>query len=69
MTDQKEGYFITWTAEMLVRFKAAYEKAVAESEDIVNDVFMFEDNIYVISYAKYLIQYLDMVVPKCLSSL
>ena len=60
MTDE----VITWTPTKLVRFKEAYKKAHEESRDTVNDVFTFEDNVFVLSYAKYLIEYLDTVMPK-----
>lgn len=63
MTTQQENY-VTWDAAKRERLRTAYKEAVKESHDSVNDVFTFEDNIYVISYAKYLIEYLDTVIPK-----
>jgi|HubBroStandDraft_4_1064222.scaffolds.fasta_scaffold419159_2 hypothetical protein len=46
---------ITFTPEMLARFKAAYRIAV----DAKVDTFRFDDKEFVVSYAKYLIEYLD----------
>lgn len=50
---------IQWTPAKLKRFKQAYDEAYESAQDNVNDVFTFEDNIFVLSYAKYLIQYLE----------
>lgn len=46
---------INWTLPMLKRFKRAYKLAKMKAED----PFMFDGNEFVISYAKYLIEYLD----------
>lgn len=51
MTDK----VINWTPDMLKRFKRAYTKA----RDDKLEVFIFDDNQYVLSYARYLIEYLD----------
>lgn len=53
MNDEKT---ILWTKPMLERFRKAYQKAVADQVD----TFMFDGNEFVVGYAKYLIQYLDM---------
>ncbi len=46
---------ITWTAEMLMRFRGAYKEATeAETEQ-----FTFDGNEFVTMYAKYLIEYLE----------
>lgn len=49
---------ITWTYDMLQRFKQAYAKAKAENAD----TFIFDGNEFVLGYAAYLIQYLDSKV-------
>jgi len=48
---------INWTPEMLRRFKMAYKDAVAAKKD----TFLFDGNEFVVSYAKYLIEYLDSI--------
>jgi len=61
---------ISWTREKLEQFKHAYEAAKASYEKATpqetvvthpdgNDIFVFEDNEFVIAYAKYLIEYLE----------
>lgn len=52
MTDNK----IIFTAEKRDELRAAYEAATERGDD----QFEFEGNDFVTSYAKYLIQYLDM---------
>jgi hypothetical protein len=47
---------ITWTPEMLKRFKDAYERAINGG----NDSFMFDGNEFVTPYAGYLIEYLEI---------
>ena len=49
------GVVITWTPEMLERFKAAY--AVAKIERATS--FWFDGHEFIPSYARYLIMYLD----------
>lgn len=46
---------VSFTRESLVRFKNRYEQTVT----LNNDTFEFEDNVYVVGYAKYLIEYLE----------
>jgi hypothetical protein len=46
---------ITWTPQLLGQFKRAYQTAL----DNGIEVFTFQDNQYVPSYARYLIQYLE----------
>ena len=53
---------IEWTPAKLKHFKKAYDEAYETSQDKVNDVFMFEDDIFVLSYAKYLIEYLELIL-------
>jgi len=47
--------FITFTSQILADFKDAYEFAVDSNQD----TFIFRDDVFVTSYAKYLIQYLE----------
>jgi hypothetical protein len=60
MAEQK---YISFDRPMLRRFKAAYEKACKKCQDEgvspSEEVFMFEENEFLVSYAKYLIQYLE----------
>lgn len=46
---------IIWTKEMFTRFKMAYEGA----KGLEMPVFNFDGNEYVLSYAKYLVEFLD----------
>ncbi len=50
-----EMKFVKFTQESLVRFKAAYEKAVADKQE----QFTFEGNEFILGYAKYAIEYLE----------
>lgn len=50
-----EDVVITWDRSMLERFKQAYENAQKKNAP----TFKFEGNLFVPSYAKYLIEYLD----------
>lgn len=51
---------IEWTAQKLKAFKKKYEKAkTIEAADSTADAFTFEGNVFVVSYAKYLIEYLE----------
>ena len=49
---------IEWTPAILARFKKAHAKAVADKAD----TFIFDGNEFVVSYAKYLIEYLNGVL-------
>jgi len=51
----KPKTMIAWTLPMLEQFKAAYQFAVKYEADI----FTFDGNEFVVSYAKYLIEYLE----------
>jgi hypothetical protein len=53
MSDERK--MINWTRPMLERFKKEYQKAVAAKKD----TFVFDGNEFVVSYAKYLIEYLE----------
>lgn len=55
---------ISWDRPMLERFRVTYKKAYEDARDPVNEIFYFEDNMFVLSYAKYLIEYLDSELPK-----
>lgn len=48
---------VTWTRPMLARFKQAHKKANGSE-------FIFDGNRYVSDYAKYLIEYLEDVLPR-----
>lgn len=48
---------VTFDSAMLKRFKAAYQIARKVGEHS----FTFEGNEYLVSYAKYLIEYLELV--------
>lgn len=50
---------ITWDRAKLERFRLAYNKA--RRLPTIDDVFKFEGHEFVVSYARYLIQYLDSV--------
>lgn len=47
---------IRWTPEMLARFKREY----AKHPDLPDATFTFDGNEYLVRYAKYLIEYLEM---------
>lgn len=52
---------ITWTREKLKRFKRAYKRfkrAYIENSS-TKEIFLFEGDEYFVSYAEYLIEYLD----------
>lgn len=51
---------INWTPEKLAKFRTAYSDAVAANVD----VFTFDDNEFLVGYAKYLIEYLAMEFNK-----
>lgn len=44
---------------MLERFKQAYELAAVQGKD----TFVFDNNEFVVGYAKYLIEYLESQLP------
>ena len=46
---------INWTRPMMDRFRRAYLKATADRVE----TFVFEDNEFLVAYARYLIQYLE----------
>lgn len=48
---------VNWTPGMLARFKVAYKAAYKQGDK--NSTFIFDGNEFVVSYAKYLIQFLD----------
>lgn len=45
---------INWTRQMLNRFECAYKEAVRTGKP----QFVFDNNTFVVAYAKYLIEYL-----------
>ena len=53
---------INWTRPMLERFKRAYADAINANPDR-NSVFTFEGHEFVQGYAKYLIEYLEGLLP------
>lgn len=61
MTTQK---VINWNRPMLKRFKKAFETAEQIQKSGGSDTFIFNGNEFVVGYAKYLIQYLEKVLPK-----
>lgn len=54
------GPVIHWNRAMLKRFKAAYALANIERKD----VFKFDGHDFLVSYARYLIEYLDSLVEE-----
>jgi hypothetical protein len=50
---------ITWNRPKLDRFKDEYKKANASSVE----TFVFDGDLFIVSYAKYLIEYLEMKLP------
>lgn len=63
MTQHTDAW-LEWDKDKLEKFKVAYEESIIFAHDPVNDVFTFEGNIFVISYAKYLIEYLEQTLLK-----
>lgn len=51
---------IAFTAGKRERLRKAYNVAVNDDAD----VFVFEDREYVTGYAKYLLEYLDLTLPR-----
>lgn len=52
------GTKIPWTPEKLARFKEAFHKADAAKKE-ERGSFEFEGGLFVIEYARYLIEFLD----------
>ena len=46
---------LSWTKETFLKFKKDYEIALKEN----HESFFFEGNEFLVSYAKYLIEYLE----------
>lgn len=46
---------LSLTKETFLKFKKAYELALKEN----HETFFFEGNLFLVSYAKYLIEYLE----------
>jgi hypothetical protein len=59
--DKPKGKTITigWTKPMASRFKVAYLNAALTLGP--QDVFVFEDNEFLVSYAMYLVDYLEQL--------
>lgn len=51
---------ITFTPELLEKLKREYKKAISKNID----TFLFEGNELLVSYTKYLIEYLETVFNK-----
>ena len=60
------GEMIQWDRDKLKRFKAQYKANIKLKDKDTNlplhNTFIFEDNEFVIGYAKYLIQYLEGIL-------
>lgn len=56
----EEQKVIEWTRPMLARFRKAYSVAVEAGAD----TFTFDGNVFVVGYARYLIQYLETQFKK-----
>lgn len=54
-TQTEQRKMVTFTPESLARFKNRYQQTVT----LNNDTFDFESNVYVVGYAKHLIEYLE----------
>jgi hypothetical protein len=50
----------TWTRKKLIEFAAAYRDAVHRG----HNEFEFEGHKFLVTYAKFLIEYLDKVLPR-----
>lgn len=57
MQEPKPYKEVAWTPEKLALFKHKYERARAAN---IDETFTFEGNVYVIAYAKYLIEHLEV---------
>lgn len=51
------GKTVSWTPESLEKFKAAWKAA----DDAEKESFTFDENEYLVTYGRYLIEYLDQV--------
>lgn len=56
MADDK-GTTVSWTSDSLKKFKAAWKAA----DDAEKESFTFDGNEYLVTYGRYLIEYLDYV--------
>jgi hypothetical protein len=54
------GKQVSWTLPKLKKFKAAWKAA----DDAEQESFTFDENEYLVTYARYLIEYLDNVFGK-----
>jgi len=52
-----ESKTVSWTAEKRDKFKAAWKTA----DDAEKESFTFDENEYLVTYGRYLIEYLDNV--------
>jgi hypothetical protein len=53
--NKPSGKVIKWTRPMLARFKVAYQHAAGAGKT----QFEFDGNLFVVGYAKYLIEFLE----------
>ncbi len=53
-----ESTTVSWTAEKRDKFKAAWQAA----SDAEKEAFTFDGNEYLVTYGRYLIEYLDYVL-------
>lgn len=51
---------IEWTRPKLREFKRAFEEARDAQRDPTDDTFEFDGHLFVLGYAKYLIEYLEV---------
>ena len=52
------GTTVSWTSAKLEKFKAAWKAA----DDAEKESFTFDENEYLVTYGRYLIEYLDYVL-------
>jgi len=52
-----ENATVSWTAEKRDKFKAAWKAA----DDAEKESFIFDENEYLVTYGRYLVEYLDNV--------
>jgi hypothetical protein len=52
------GTTVSWTSAKLGKFKAAWKAA----DDAEQESFTFDENEYLVTYGRYLIEYLDYVL-------
>lgn len=55
---------VEFTPAKLRRLKCAYKHALEHQQKTGEDVFVFEENEYVVGYARYLIEHLEMKLGK-----